>query len=156
MLTYDAQLYQLVEPVDSLHPTQAAQALITEQVGIYWIYWLLFISIGQNLNIIYHWAGRNILNTSPFNWTKSQYNLSLSIDWIPVFLLKMSNIAYHWEGWDIDFFSYHFNWTESQYFSLPYIIPFLLFQLFNTSKYVLIFSWPCYNLTNLTFRSGAA
>ena len=26
------QLYQLVEPVDSLHPTQAAQALITEQV----------------------------------------------------------------------------------------------------------------------------
>ena len=35
MLTYDAQLYQLVEPVDSLHPTQAAQALITEQVGIY-------------------------------------------------------------------------------------------------------------------------
>merc|ERR1711974_237410 len=26
------ELHQLVEPVDSLHPTQAAQALITEQV----------------------------------------------------------------------------------------------------------------------------
>ena len=26
------QIHQLVEPVDSLHPTQAAQALITEQV----------------------------------------------------------------------------------------------------------------------------
>ena len=27
-----SQIHQLVEPVDSLHPTQAAQALITEQV----------------------------------------------------------------------------------------------------------------------------
>ena len=29
------QIHQLVEPVDSLHPTQAAQALITEQVRLY-------------------------------------------------------------------------------------------------------------------------